>query len=313
MVAFFMLSGFSLYYVDSQHGKFFQTTEYAGIGKFLKKRILGLYPLYITIYILFTAVSGLQSGHINVLKELTALPVELTMLQSVLIGSFSFSHNGGTWFISCIFVCYIFYPYVTQVVNNNSRKNNILLGAFLYCIASYAFLPTYRLHFSSIYANPMLRLVEFSLGVIFCKFFIENIEKDIKKICVGFIFLSYVILICGITLGVHFLKPWVELYNFIAIPCFGFILYFSARIEMKHEITSCRKIISILSENTYAFFLAQFFSWQPIRYLMNNTDVFETHASIKKIIISTIWTCFVTIVLHYGIEKPCKKCRFLKP
>ena len=133
MVAFFMLSGFSLFYVDSQRGKFNENSEYKNIGNFLRKRILNLYPLYIFLYLLYILKQFIKvhvlnqtiDGHLGILDNIIASPVELSLLQSVLIGSFSLLHNGGTWFISCIFICYIFYPYIVQIVNSNSCKYNI--------------------------------------------------------------------------------------------------------------------------------------------------------------------------------------------
>lgn len=315
MVAFFMLSGFSLFYVDSQRGKFNENSEYKNAGKFLKKRILNLYPLYIFLYVLYILEQFIKvhvlnqsiEGHIGILDNIIAAPIELSMLQSVLIGSFSLLHNGGTWFISCIFICYIFYPYIVEIVNSNSFKYNVLLVVFLYCISSYAFLPVYKFHFSSIYANPILRFVEFSVGVIIGKFFVENYQKEIKKTFWILVLFCYILLCLIITFGVHYISGAVEMYNFAAIPCFGCILYLSGRIESKYEVKHFQKVISVLSENTYAFFLAQFFAWEPARYLMNHTNFFESHGSIKKLLISTVWTCFVTVVLHYAIEKPFKK------
>lgn len=315
MVAFFMLSGFSLFYVDSQKGKFDETTEYKNIGKFLKRRILNLFPLYIFIYAIFIIEQFIKvhllgqtvNGHLGIIDNIIAAPIELSMLQSVLIGSFSLLHNGGTWFISCIFICYIFYPYVVQNVNNNSFKYNILLLTLLYCVSSYVILPVCKFSFASIYANPLLRLVEFSIGVIIGKFFLDNNNKYIAKQFWLIVFVCYIILCFTITLGVHYISGEVELYNFVAIPSFAFILYFSGRLEKKYKVRHFKKIIATLSENTYAFFLAQFFAWEPVKYLMTNSTFLESYGNIKKIIISTILTCFVTVILHYGIERPCKK------
>lgn len=315
MVAFFMLSGFSLFYVDSQRGKFNENSEYKNIGNFLRKRILNLYPLYIFLYLLYILKQFIKvhvlnqtiDGHLGILDNIIASPVELSLLQSVLIGSFSLLHNGGTWFISCIFICYIFYPYIVQIVNSNSCKNNIWLAIFLYCIASYAFLPVYKFHFSSIYANPLLRFVEFSIGIVIGKFFVENCYKEIKKNFWLIVLSCYILLCFVITFGVHYIFGAVEMYNFVAIPCFGCILYLSGRLECKYGINHLKKIISVLSENTYAFFLAQFFAWEPAKCLMTHTTFFDSYGNIKKIVISTVWTCLVTVVLHYCIEKPCKK------
>lgn len=313
MVAFFMLSGFSLFYVDTQKGIFNETTEYRNVGRFLKKRILNLYPLY--IYIVFVLEQFIKvhvlgqtiDGHLGIIANIIAAPLELSMLQSVLIGSFTLLHNGGTWFISCIFICYVFYPYLAQIVNKNTFRYNLLLLISLYCISSYAIFPVMKFSFSSIYSNPLLRLCEFSAGVIFAKFFLDNDSKCIKKRFWLIVLFCFIFLCFAISFGVSRISSVVEMYNFVAIPSFGFILYLSGRLERKFKVQHCKKMIAVLSENTYAFFLAQFFSWEPVNYLMANTNYFVNHGSIKKLIVSIIWTCFVTALLHYCIEKPCKK------
>lgn len=53
MIAFFMLSGFSLYYVDYEKKNFNDKYDINPI-LFIKKRLISIYPLYITVYISYT-------------------------------------------------------------------------------------------------------------------------------------------------------------------------------------------------------------------------------------------------------------------
>ena len=315
MIAFFMLSGFSLLYVDSQRENLSSSGDrYKGVGKFLKRRFIGIYPLYISFYAVYViwqilsvyALGETIDGQVSFLENIILAPIELILFQSVMPGTFSLLHNDGSWFISCIFICYIFYPYFAQIIWKNSKRRNIIFFIFLYLISSYAFLPAYMLHLGSIYSNPLLRFVEFLLGVIVAKYFISNSKNNIKKSKWSLVALGYMILIGVITVVYFKVKP-VEAYNFIAIPCFGTILYFSARLEKIFEVKHFHKIIRILSENTYAFFLAQTFSWIPVRYLMSHSAFFEDYGSLKRFSISLLWTCLVTCILHYGMEKPLKK------
>lgn len=307
MVAFFMLSGFSLFYVDNERGNLNENSFYPNIWSFIKKRIVSLCPGYLGLYAVHTLVSIFYYKNFNIKEFVIGLPMELGLFQSALIGSFGYLHNGGTWFISCIFICYVFYPYAASLIAGNTKKNNLMLFVLLYCISSYAFLPAYKLDFSSIYANPLLRFVEFVIGILIAKFFIENRELKLSLLCWIFVILAFVILFCALSVKVHFLSLSVEKYNFIAIPCFGCILYFSARVEMVYGFKCCRKLISMFSENTYAFFLAQFFSWIPVNYLISNSQFLESYSDLKKLLVSLIWTCIVTAFFHYGIEKSCKK------
>lgn len=327
MVAFFILSGFSIHYVDIQNIRLNVSDDIRGnksIGKFIKRRILGIYPLYIATYILFilfyiVGYSMLKDNkfindyimqHMNdysVINNIVILPVELTMLQSVFNGSFSVLHNGGTWFVSCIFICYLVYPFVSEFVTNNKKIRKSLL-LFLYLISSYAFLVQWKFQFGSIYDNPFFRFLEFFIGVITVSLCMDKCNEDIKRINLILVFVLFFVMVCAISIGVHCFHIYtVEAYNFIAIPVFGLILYILARIEYKYKIAKFNKLISILSENTYAFFLAQFFTWQPIKIIDNNTEFFKSCRNVKLFLCSLILCFLVTLLLHYSIEKPIKR------
>ena len=105
MVAFFMLSGFSLFYVDNERRKFNENTVYPNIWSFIKKRIVSLCPGYFDLYAVYTLVSIFYYKNFNIKELVIGLPMELGLFQSALIGSFGYLHNGGTWYISCLFTC----------------------------------------------------------------------------------------------------------------------------------------------------------------------------------------------------------------
>jgi len=47
---------------------------------------------------------------------------------------FAVTHNGGTWFVSCILICYLAYPFIQEVVKQLPRKAKIVLvviGSFV--------------------------------------------------------------------------------------------------------------------------------------------------------------------------------------
>ncbi len=227
------------------------------------------------------------------------------MLQSLFAGSFSFLHNDGTWFVSCVFVCYLFYPYVSRIVDRNARSANLLLALALYCVSSYAFLPVHRFGFAEIYANPLLRMAEFALGVVAGKFFADDAGKPVPKGFRPLLAGSCLALPCGIALF-SFLAPslrrHVEAFDFIAIPCFGAVLYLGARIESGGAEMRFGKAVSVLAENAYAFFLAQFFSWLPVDFLASR-GLLENRGGFAAVAVAAAWTCVLAAALHYGVEK----------
>ena len=106
MVAFFMLSGFSLHYAHSNKKS---EVESAGRGRqiagFYLRRLAGIYPLY-----LFTALlHNVLYNKLSLAQNFALAPLQLSLLQSMHHKSFFVSHFGGTWFISCLFICYLFF------------------------------------------------------------------------------------------------------------------------------------------------------------------------------------------------------------
>lgn len=278
---------------------------------------IATYVLFILVYVLgFSLLKNNEYinqyineniGNYSILKNLLILPVELTMLQSVFDGSFSVLHNGGTWFISCLFICYLIYPYLFKIITQN-KKIRVKIMILIYLISSYAFLVQWGFKFGSIYGNPFFRFLEFFIGMITASLCMDRINEEIKQIKLIFVFIVFFILVTVITIGVHWFHIYeVGAYNFIAIPVFGMILYLLARIEYKYPLKHFLRGISVLSENTYAFFLAQFFTWQPIKIIDNNTDFFIEGRNLKLFLCSLVICCSVTIFLHYGIEKRMKK------
>ena len=273
---------------------------------------MSLYPLYLAFCVVWIAVQLAFSDNFENTKKLLykillSAPMELCLVQSVFAGSFKFLHNGGTWFMSCLFVCYLFYPYVARTICSQSEKRNIMLALIMYFFSSYAFFPAYTYKFAGIYSNPLLRLLEFSIGIIIADSFMQRHEKRIKKNAWIFVAAASLVLFLALSFGARFVNQWrIETYNFIAIPCFSVILYFCARLETTFGFKHFKKAIILFAENTYAFYLAQSFSLLPAKYLMNHTDFFTTHGNLKKLLLSLVVTCLITVFFHYGIEKPCR-------
>lgn len=299
MIAFFMLSGFSIFFT-SNIGQKVESATLVERG-FLLKRIISIYPLYFVVHILYLLKTFLSNNHIGLLKNLIIAPIELSLLQSVYDGSFSILHNGGTWFISCIFVCYLLYPYVVSIVNSNSNNQNVFLFILLYLLSSYSFLPVYFFNFSSIYSNVFFRFIEFMIGVIVAKLTIDYSKDLDSKILASFISIifAYFFLFVSISVGVKLRFDSLGIYNFVAIPCFAYILYQSIRSERIFRNRVVNKIILVLSENTYAFFLSQFFVWDLIRFIDKNTGFLLKNRNIKLFLVSFLLCCGITGILHY--------------
>ncbi|MFQ8841409.1 MAG: acyltransferase family protein [Clostridium fessum] len=112
MTAFFLLSGYSMYlsYENKNLGRI------ADMKLFYIKRFLNILPLYYVVAIIFIIIY--RRG--NLLDELLLLPIEALGIQSVFTTLFPISHNDGTWFVSCILICYLIYPFMQEVIKQSN-------------------------------------------------------------------------------------------------------------------------------------------------------------------------------------------------
>lgn len=166
MTAFFILSGFVLYYVYSQQ-TFLTGKDYA---KFYLKRLSDIIPIYYIQGIIHFFIFPNKS----ILDEIKLLPVELFVIQNWFSSLFHYSHNGGSWFISCILFCYFLYPLLAQFPRFINNKGLLVLEIILSGILLYSPFIEYFFKVNWIYENIFLRVSEFMLGVILCEQFIRS-------------------------------------------------------------------------------------------------------------------------------------------
>ena len=94
MVVFFMLSGFVIF-LGHENSDWSNSKL---LAYFYLRRLISIYPLYLFLHFTYEIVFR----PLSVKENLLILPVELLGLQSFFSSLFSVSHNGGTWFGSCL-------------------------------------------------------------------------------------------------------------------------------------------------------------------------------------------------------------------
>lgn len=96
----------------------------------------------------------LIDGSDTLREELILFPIETLGIQSVFATLFPYSHNGGSWFITCILICYFFYPLLqilTKGLSDNYRVWIILILGFILLWSPFV---QYYFHLQTIYSNP---------------------------------------------------------------------------------------------------------------------------------------------------------------
>lgn len=158
MDLFFMLSGYALFV-----GYYAKELDAKSILTFYKRRLVSIYPLYALVMVAFWLIPSYRSPLRSVL---ISLPVELSLMQSWFSGMFGFSHNGGTWFLSCLVFCYAVFPGLLAVAKRVSRASRYILLLLCWLFCALIPLMSIYLEMPNVYSNPLLRMLEFFGGIL---------------------------------------------------------------------------------------------------------------------------------------------------
>lgn len=168
MTLFFMMSGYVL-------GLKYKELPMDGTSllKFYKKRLISIAPLYVVCAMLYPPIFGVETW----LQNLLILPIELLGLQSAFPFLMPVSHNGGTWFVSCIIFCYLLFPLAMLLVKSISKRYVWVVVSIMYLVLLLSPWIVYVFHGEQIYSNPFFRFLEFSIGIVMAVN-VENIQNE---------------------------------------------------------------------------------------------------------------------------------------
>lgn len=296
MTCFFILSGFSLYYVNRNRDIFGR--EGHGLIRFYIKRMLSILPAYYLIHVVWLVFH----------KELWAdwiflTPTELTGMQAAYQSLFGILHNGGTWFVSCIMICYFIYPLLQEILANMSLKAKGILLGMTYLICVYSYFVVARFQLAGNYSNPFFRALEFAFGVILASVLTENADwKNIvkkKKISAALFVLC---MGCFFAWGYRRLGRVYFIQTIMCLPLVAAAIVCSYLIRSRHLENS--RILLYCSSISYHFFLVQIFLWDLTKMIM---DRFGLDGNRYKIMVS-FGVCFMLASLIYELfDKPVQK------
>ena len=298
MSLFFILSGFSLYHIYNQKN----LVELTDIKKFYIKRFISIIPLYFTLYVLFLIIYPDKQ---TLTDNIILAPIEVLGLQSTFTTLFKFTHNDGTWFISCILICYIAYPYIQLVVKQMSKKSKIVFLMLIVFLSIYAPYIQTHFHVGSIYASCFYRLLEFSIGILLCSIMPKERGKHPILFSWYVVIIEFVVLFLGVVYAQQSGIPMkqYQMFNFVVIPLFMLIVVSMAGLECNivEKSATLKKIIQYFSGLSYAFYLAQFFTWIFASHLLSLIGIDSNGVRILLGLLSTI---VISVLMHEIAEKP---------
>lgn len=312
MSLFFMLSGYVIFLTYQNKNM----CNFIEIKIFYIKRFASIVPIYYFISIMFIIFIG-TDHFIDIIK---LLPIELLGLQTTVSSLFGVSHNGGTWFVSCLLLCYLFYPYIQQLISKGSCKIKIVVAMLI--IGFMIYIPSIISWFGllSIYENPFYRGVEFILGCILSAIVSEHImncnQTSVKKLSnLGWFILALSSILFLVIRYSNAIVLGRMGYEILCYPLLSSMVVGGGLIDDRlfNKIKIIRIIITYMSSIAYEFFLAQFFVWKISGFFM---AFFSLERNLYKIVISFFICLFLATILHYLIGKPISqliKKFFIKP
>ena len=297
MTGFMLLSGFVL----QCNYKKIDFSDWETVKIFYYKRAIAILPLYYCVALLYS-IYGYFDGFISLKESLLLFPVEFLCIQSVFTTLFPYSHNGGTWFISCIMICYAVFPFAQRLFSQITNRQRIIFVLIVYFLLLWSSVVQILFQLSSIYSNPFFRLLEFLIGVS-----IANINMSVKDNNIILMLLSkrmvlalvLILLIAFITIFKRSGMPSDPmLMNCVAIPCFVSLVLGLGRIEFSSM--SRYNVLVYLSSLSFAFYLAQF---QPVWIVSEFICNVIGDNNITRVFVSLSYVLALAIILHELVEK----------
>ena len=171
---FFVLSGFvlSLGYgrqLDNGISGFTASGGYAAgapgtfhYGTFMRRRLLKIFPLHLLCLVLFLVLFHAKETIDG------RLVLNVLLLQSwIPDDNYYFSYNGVSWFLSCLLFLYAVFPLAYR------KAGRLMLAiVLLLCLVAYVLVPYDRVN-SILYVNPLMRFVDFFLGIMLSKVYLK--------------------------------------------------------------------------------------------------------------------------------------------
>lgn len=310
---FFILSGFSISYNYLNSNEW----DYLTTRHFYAKRLIQIIPAYLLIHILW-----LFLGKDSFIRWLFLTPFELTYLQSMYPNIIGLLHNGGTWFISCLMISYFIYP-ILRCIFHDSKPRTVYTCSIC-IIASLVYLPFIGYYYSlggDVYTNPILRALEFTLGVLwnYCAFYI-NRKRDQARHTHTTALAGFVIsvLLCALFIylrlnpvAVGYQKLVFSLNSLLLYPILLIILYFS--YISRSSFLENNKPLKYLSGLIYYFFLLQLVLWRitdAVFILLRNISGIDLKTNPSKIMLSFSICLVLSIAISELINKPISKWFF---
>ena len=292
MVCFFVVSGFSIYYNNSNRN----LLDAGELRTFYKKRFITLFPIYILVHMLsYVLVEN------TLQQKIYSTPVELLGLQSMYGGLFGISHSGATWFISSLLLGYFIYPLVQELLKMNQRCIYLVTSVIFFVLVYSEVVMLQIFGVQPGYVNPVFRAMQVAFGAALCMAFTEDDKGNNKKAA---IMMVANLIITGLltAFALHY-KMGIE---YVTTPIYYYLIAFAMLISIKFKprLLTKSKLIKYAGSLTFYFFILQVFLWRLSAKVCGLTG-FESNKG--KLLVSFVLCVALSIICKELFDKHAQK------
>lgn len=291
MICFFVVSGFSIYYNNSE----INILNTDNLKNFYIKRFITIAPTYFLIHILSYILVDT-----SIRQAIYATPIDILCLQSMYGGMFGILHNGATWFISSLILGYFVYPLVQELTNINKKYLSLFTIIFFIIILYSEIVMLQVFGTPPGYVNPVFRAIQFSGGVALCATLLKrNLTFKSSKIL-----LMNLLLVSALMTMFSFYNGMGKEYLILPAGCFLIFAGLIVSYYVRPKKLTQNRFIRYASGLSFYFFIIQAFLWniaEPICVLSGLTN------NKWKILISFSLCVILSVMINELFDKPVKK------
>ncbi|MBF1141802.1 MAG: acyltransferase [[Eubacterium] sulci] len=292
MVCFFVVSGFSIYYNNSNRN----LLDAGELRTFYKKRFITLFPIYILVHMLsYVLVEN------TLQQKIYSTPVELLGLQSMYGGLFGISHSGATWFISSLLLGYFIYPLVQELLKMNQRCIYLVTSVIFFVLVYSEVVMLQIFGVQPGYVNPVFRAMQVAFGAALCMAFTEDDKGNNKKAAIMMV--ANLISTGLLTVFALHYKMGIE---YVTTPIYYYLIAFAMLISIKFKprLLTKSKLIKYAGSLTFYFFILQVFLWRLSAKVCGLTG-FESNKG--KLLVSFVLCVALSIICKELFDKHAQK------
>ena len=180
--------------------------------------------------------------------------INITLMQGiVVIPDYSLTFNGASWYLSTLFICYLFVPFFIIKIRNINRNNLLIIGICFFQFIICSILPEISKYYMDIlYISPFIRIMDVIMGMVLAKIYLErDTEKEInynlwQSICIPLLGIAYML---SFILPGHFTR------GLIYSPVFILGIYFVSFEKGFISNLLCNNILQKLATISFEFYM----------------------------------------------------------